>query len=117
MGASEDPIVSHPSPWARRIASTRFGFEVGKYVTFCSVLSMGFCAMLVGGLHGLVLAGGFGAVFGLTVGLIAVLIGAFADGTRALGEALGYVVTTSTVEEHAGQVSIAPGDGSDRSGR
>jgi hypothetical protein len=110
-------------PWSERIASTRLGFEVGKYVTFGSVVSMGFFAMLVGGVHGLVIASGFGAVFGIGVGTLAVLVGAAADGTRALGEALGYTVATGTVEEHAGQLSMTAdsrdpvGDGEPPAGR
>lgn len=99
--------------WSDMTASTRLGFEVGKYVTFGSIISMGFCAMLVGGVHGLVLAGGFGAVFGVVVGLIAIMVGAAADGTRVLKEVFGYTVHTRTVEEHAGQVSLPESAGPD----
>jgi hypothetical protein len=93
--------------WTRRIASTRFAFDVAKYTVFGSTVSFGGCAMMAGfGLHGLLAGAAFGLAFGLFIGVVSLAVGMAHDGSRAVSEAMGRPVLTDVVEEGEGQLSI-----------
>jgi len=97
--------------WTRRIASTRFAFDVAKYTVFGSTVSFGGCAMMVGfGLHGLLAGAAFGCAFGLFIGMVSLAVGVAHDGSRAVSEAMGRPVLTNVVEEGEGQLSIQAED-------
>lgn len=97
--------------WSRRIASTRFAFDVAKYTVFGSTVSFGSCAMFVGfGLHGLLAGAAFGLAFGLFVGVVSLAVGVAHDGSRAVSEAMGRPVLTNVVEEEEGQLSMQADD-------
>lgn len=96
----------------RRVASTRFGFQIFKYTTFGSVISFGGCAMMAGGgLHGLAVGGAFGAALGAFIGTVAILAGAAHDSSRAVREAMGHnVLSAHVVQKEEGQLSVATRD-------
>lgn len=99
-----------------RFPSTRFALRVATYTTLGLMASFGSCALLVGGMHGMVIASVLSGLLGAGLGVLGIAAGAVTDGTRAVGEALDLwrPVVTAEVEADVGQLSLgatgAPGE-------
>jgi hypothetical protein len=93
---------------ADRIPTTRLALRVATCATVAGMASFGSCGLLVGGIHGLVIASVLTGVIGGVLGAFALTLGVVTDGTRAMGEALNLwePVITTEVETDAGQLSV-----------
>jgi len=92
-----------------RIRSTRLALRAAAFATLGAMASFGGCALLVGGLHGMVIVSALTALLGVALGSVAVVAGAVTDSTRAVGEALRLwePVVPGEVEIGAGQLSVS----------
>jgi hypothetical protein len=93
---------------ADRIRTTRIALRIATCATVAGMASFGSCGLLVGGIHGLVIASAVAGVLGGVLGTFALTLGAVTDGTRAVGEALNLwePVVTGQVETDVGQLSV-----------
>lgn len=91
-----------------RIPTTRTAFRIATCATVAGMASFGSCGLLVGGIHGLVIASVLAGVVGGVLGVFALTLGAVTDGTRAVGAALQLwePVLTDEVTPEAGQLSV-----------
>ncbi len=77
------------------------------------MLSFGSCALMVGGLHGMVLVSAIAVALGTVFGSLAVAFGVLSDGAHAAAEAMNlwHPPPPGEVEIGAGQLSVSAQDG------